>query len=147
MSLDPGILSTISALAGTIVGAVSSLTTTWMTTKRNERNALLAAERAKREDLYGRFMDIQAKLYSSALKNEGVDYDRLPEAYALCGRITLYASKPVADAALHSLRYIVDLSIGQKLSDADIRALMDKNEADVINLFAATARAELAALR
>jgi hypothetical protein len=49
--MDAAILSTFSALAGTAVGAMSSLGSTWMTTQAQARAARLAAERAKREDL------------------------------------------------------------------------------------------------
>ena len=145
--MDAAVLSTISALGGTIVGAMSSLGSTWMTTRAQARAARLAAERTKREDLYGRFMDQLAKLYAGALKSVGVDYDRLSDCYALAGRIQLYASQPVADAAKNALRFIVDLALAPQSSDADMRALMDKAGADVIGDFAAACRAEIGALR
>lgn len=145
--MDAAVLSTISALGGTVVGAVSSLGSTWMTTRSQARAARIAAERAKREDLYGRFMDQLARLYASALKSTGVDYALLSDAYALAGRIQLYASQPVADAAKSALRFIVDLALVPERTDAETRALMDTAEADVIGNFAAACRDELAAFR
>ena len=71
--MDAAILSTVSALAGTAIGAMSSLFSTWMTTQAQARTARLAAERAKREEVYGRFMDELAHLYASAL-NVGRDH-------------------------------------------------------------------------
>jgi hypothetical protein len=145
--MDAAVLSTISALGGTIVGAISSLGSTWMTTRAQARAARVAAERGKREELYGRFMDQLSKLYAGALQSTGVDYDRLSECYAIAGRIQLYASQPVAEAAKTALRYILDIAIGPQRSDAETRALMDREGADVIGDFASACRAELIALR
>ena len=144
--MDGALLSTVSALAGTAIGAISSLGSTWLSTKAQTRAARVAAERAKREDIYSRFMDELAKLYADALNNVGVDNDRLTNAYALSGRIALYASEPVNDAAEQALRYIVDLALGSKRSPEDVRALMDQPEANVIRAFAECCRAELRTL-
>ena len=144
--MDQAILSTISALAGTVVGAVSSLGTTWMTTKSQASAARIAAERAKREDLYGRYMDELARLFSSALNSVGVDYERLTAAYSINGRITLYASQPVADAAAGALRFIVDLALGPARDPAEMRRMMDEPGADVIGIFARACRTELQAI-
>lgn len=141
--MDPALLSTLSALGGTAIGALSSLGSTWMSTQAQTRNARLAAERAKREELYGRFMDELARLYADALDNKGVDNERLTGAYALNGRIALYATEPVNLAAENAMRYIVDLALGPKRTAEEVRVLMDQPEANVIRAFAECCRAEL----
>ncbi|QLP98154.1 MAG: hypothetical protein HZY79_13350 [Rhodoblastus sp.] len=145
--MDPGVLSAISALTGTAIGAMSSLGSTWMTTTSQARAAKLAAERDKREGLYGRFMDQLAKLYAAGLKQVGVDYEHLSDAYALAGRIALYASPEVNEAAKAAMRFIVDLATGPVRSDAEMRELMDRPDADIIGAFANACRQELAGLR
>lgn len=145
--MDSALLATLSALGGTTIGAMSSLATTWMTTAEQARTARLAAERNKREDAYGRFMDELARLYSGALNNVGVDYDRLTTVYALSGRIALYASEPVADAADKALRFVVDLALGPVRTPAEMRTLMDQPEANVIAAFASACRREMAEIR
>ncbi|MDE2364085.1 MAG: hypothetical protein KGM42_15510 [Hyphomicrobiales bacterium] len=144
--MDAGVLSTLAALAGTTVGAISSLGTTWITAQSKTRAERLAAETAKREDLYGRFMDELSRLYANALTTVGVDYERLASAYALNGKIALYASDAVADAANKAIRYVVDLSIAPARNDSEMRALMDQENADVIAAFANACRAELRTL-
>jgi hypothetical protein len=145
--MDGALLSTVSALAGTAIGALSSLGSTYMTTQAQARAARLAAERAKREDIYGRYMDELARLYASALNSVGVDYERLTAAYALNGRIALYASDPVTGAADAALRFIVDLALGPARSPEEMRAMMDHSEANVIGAFARSCREELQAIR
>ena len=141
------LLPTLSALAGTAIGALSSLASTWMTTQSQVRAARLAAEHAKREDIYGRFMDELARLFAGALNNVGVDYERLTNAYALNGRIALYASAPVNEAADAAMRYIVDLALGDKRTPEQMRVMMDQREANVIRAFAEQCREELQRLR
>ena len=129
------------------MGAVASLGSTWMTTQTQARAARVAAERAKREDIYGRYMDELARLFASALNNVGVDYERLTSAYALNGRIALYATASVLETSNQALRFIVDLSLGPKRTPEQMRAMMDDKEANVIGAFAERCRAELLAIR
>ena len=145
--MDSGLLSTLAALAGTVVGALSSLGSNWMTSRAQARAQRLAEERAKREDIYGRYMDVLARLYAAALNSAGeVDYAMLTEAYALSGRISLRASDAVVAAGDKALRFVVDLAIGQRRSPEAMRALMDDAEANVIGAFARACREELTAL-
>ena len=88
-------------------------------------------------------MDELARLYAGALNNVGVDYERLTSAYALNGRIALYASTPVNEAAEAAMRYIVDLALGPKRTPEEVRAMMDQQEANVIRAFAELCREEL----
>ena len=145
--MDAALLPTVSALAGTAIGALASLASTWMTTQAQARAARLAAERAKREDIYGRFMEELARLFAGALNNVGIDYERLTNAYALSGRIALYASEPVNEAAQRAMRYIVDLALGPTRTPEEMRAMMDQRDANVIAAFAAQCREELRGLR
>jgi hypothetical protein len=143
--MDAAILSTFSALAGTAIGALSSLGSTWMTTQAQARAARLAAERAKREEIYGRYMDELARLYAGALNSVGVDYDQLTSAYALSGRIALYATPPVLESANRAMRIIVDIALGPKRTPEEVRVMMDQQDADVIGAFAENCRIELLA--
>ena len=145
--MDSGALSALSALGGTMVGALSSLSSTWMTTRAQARAARLADERAKREDLYGRYMDEIAHLYAAALKSVGVDYERLTSAYALSGRISLHAGDAVVEASDNALRYVVDLALGPTRSAEEMRTMMDDRSANVISAFAKACREELRTLR
>jgi hypothetical protein len=123
--MEQAYLSAASALAGTVIGGVTSFATTWLTTSAQARAARLAAERDKREDAYGRFMEVLAALYAFALDNQGVDYPRMAQAYALRGRIVLMCSQPVAVSADTALKFIVDLMLAPRRSDAEMRRCGD----------------------
>jgi hypothetical protein len=144
--LDGAYLSALAALAGAIIGGVTSFATTWLTTTTQARAARLAAERSDRQDLYGRFMTELATLFAEALKSDKVDYAKLIGAFALKGRIELMSSGPVVEAADRALKFVVDLTMGPPRSDAEVRAMMDDRNVDVIGAFAKACRGELQAL-
>ena len=146
-TLDGAYLSALAALAGAIIGGVTSFATTWLTTTTQARVARLAAERSDRQDLYGRYMTELATLFAEALKSDKVDYAKLIGAFALKGRIEPMSSGPVVDAADQALKFVVDLTMGPPpRSDAEVRAMMDDRNADVIGAFAEACRGEQQAL-
>jgi hypothetical protein len=140
-------IPTLAALMGTVIGGLTSFVTSWATQASQARAQRVAAERAKREELYGRFLDAIARLYAHAVAEEKVDYGKLVEIFALKGRIGLRASEPVKAATDHSIKFLVDLYIAPKRSVADVRAMMDDAKADPLSQFAERCREELDGLR
>jgi hypothetical protein len=51
--LDPAVIAATSGILGSIVGALSSLGTTFMTQRLQARRERVSIELAKREELYG----------------------------------------------------------------------------------------------
>jgi hypothetical protein len=145
--MDQAFISTFAALAGTVIGGVTSFATTWLTTTSQARAARLAAERGKREDLYGRFMEQLAALYADALQSDSVNYEKLTAAYAVRGRIALIASDPVFATADQALKFIIDLNISRRRTDEEMRKMMDDEQADMIGAFAQACRREIESFR
>ena len=145
--MDQGISAAIPALAGTIIGAVTSFATTWFIARSEASAARLSAESSKREALYGRYMEQVATLYADALQKETVNYDKVATAYALRGQIQLFASPPVFNAADHALKFIIDVTLGPRRTDEEMRKMMDEKQHDVIGAFAEECRREIYALR
>jgi hypothetical protein len=145
--MDHALNSTFSSLAGTVVGGVTSFATAWVTTSAKERAARLAAERTKREHLYGRFMDERSTLHAGALSSTTVDHAKPTGAFALRGRITLVGSEPVVQAADQALEFIVDVAMGPPRSAEEVRKMMDDRNADTITVFARASREEPMAIR
>ena len=65
--MEAAYLSALSALAGSAIGATASLTTTWLTQRYQERSQRLAQERARRERIFGEFIDHLAAVRRRAL--------------------------------------------------------------------------------
>jgi hypothetical protein len=145
--MDQAYISTISALAGTVIGGFTLFLTSWVTQTAQVRAARLAAERTKREDMYGRYIDEIAVLYSHALSSDQVDYTKLVNAFALKGRIVLLATPPVVDSANRAATFLVDLYMGPPRGPAEVRQMMEDHGADAISAFAKVCRIELENLR
>ena len=60
-------MSAIAALAGSAVGALASLATTWLTLPSHERADRFAQAITRREHLYGEFIEEASKLFADAL--------------------------------------------------------------------------------
>ena len=64
--MDSTLFSTGAALAGTVIGGLTSFLTAWVSQSVQARNQRRAAESARRQELYGAFMDELAQLYARA---------------------------------------------------------------------------------
>ena len=140
-------LSTVSALAGTVIGGVTTFATSWLTHAAQVKSARLAAERARREELYGRFAEELALLYSFALSDEGLSYSKLVTITGLRGRIILLATPEVIASAERAVTFVVDLDQGPRLTREEVRRRLEDRSLNAIGEFARCCREELIALR
>jgi hypothetical protein len=97
--MDSAYISTLSALAGTAIGSISSFASTWLTQHTQSRLARLTAERARRDELYSRFLDETARLYSHAVTEEKINFSTMVDIYAIRGRILLQSTAAVVESA------------------------------------------------
>ena len=140
-------LSTVSALAGAIIGGVTTFGTSWLTHTAQVKSARLAAERARREELYGRFAEELALLYSFVLGDEGLSYSKLVTITGLRGRIILLATPEVVESAERAVKFIIDLHLGPRLTREEVRQRLEERSLNAIGDFARCCRQELIALR
>jgi hypothetical protein len=66
-------LSALSALAGSAIGGLASIATTWLTQHSQDRSQRYTRSVARREALYGDFIDEASVLFIDALTHEHVD--------------------------------------------------------------------------
>lgn len=143
--MDAAYISTLSALAGTVIGAISTFATSWVTTRAQERAARLATERTRRDELYSKFLEEFARVYSHAVTEDKVDFSKLVDVYALRGRILLQSSAEVAASADAAITSVMDVYMAPNRSDSEVLSHFSEN--DPMQAFAKACRAELAALR
>ena len=129
------------ALGGSAVGALSSLGTTWLSTKAQERarRVLQAAER--NEKLYGEFIEEASKLLSDALTHKFDDVSKLVHLYAVMSKMRLFASEPVLSAADEVMRRIFEF---YENPDKDFHAVITAaSEYDLLRAFSEVCRREI----
>jgi hypothetical protein len=138
-SMEAAYISALAALAGTVIGGLTSFATSWTTLQAQARAQRLANERDKREALFGRFLEEAAKLYADALQNKRDDASALIGLYALIGRIRLISSARVVESADTVARIIMDSYPAPNMTLEEIRTA----EVDPLREFSEACREEL----
>ena len=100
-------MSAISALAGSAIGGVASIATTWLTQHSQDRSQRHAQSVGRRERLYGDFIDEASTLFIDALTHEQIDPSKFVQIYATIGKLRLFASADVVSNAEKVMRDVV----------------------------------------
>jgi predicted acylesterase/phospholipase RssA len=140
--VNPGYISAISALAGSSIGAMASVGTAWLTQKYQDRSQRLIQESARREKIFGDFLEEASKQYGEALASEVSSPAALVDLYAVIGMMRLFASPETLAAADRLLRVIAATyqCPPADLSHAD---LSHDNIHDLVREFTECCRADL----
>lgn len=135
-------MSAIAALAGSLIGTLALLATTWLTQYAQGRAQRSAQAMGRREHLYGEFIDEASKLITDALTHEFDDPSKFVRLYALIGKLRLFASAKVISKAEEVMRFIVDT---YRRPSIDLRnaAHTDSEELDVLRAFSVICREDL----
>jgi hypothetical protein len=141
--MEAAYISALAALAGTAIGGLTSFATSWTTQQAQARAQRLAAERDARAELFGKFLDEAAKLYSDAMQNRRDDITGLIGIYALTSRIRLISSPQVVEAAETVVRNIVDSYLAPNMTMEEMRANWIDRHVDPLRDFSEVCRQEL----
>jgi hypothetical protein len=132
----------IAALFGSLVGALGSSASTWITQRHADQRDLLAKRIFHRVQLYSEFITESTRVLVDALENNFKDPNKLIAAYALLNRIRLTASKEVFASAESVVREIVKDYSEPNLTPEQIRSKALQGN-DPLKQFSETCRAEL----
>ena len=103
--MNPAYISALAALAGAIIGGLTSFATSWLTQRTQLRHAHREAERAELKTLYDDFIAEASRLFIEALTNKTDDMDDitgLVRLYAMVGRMRLVSDQTVIAAAMRT---------------------------------------------
>lgn len=139
--------SALAALAGSMIGGLTTLAVTWMTQRAQVRAALTARDHTARQELYKQFIEEASKLYGDALMHSAVDIPRLIDAYALINRMRVISPSGIVDKAETALRTIVDIYFSPNKTIAELHEETNRDKLDLLSDFSSVAREELAALK
>ena len=141
--MDVGYISAVSALAGSAIGALASLATTWLTQHSQTRAMQRLQDRARREALYSEFIREASKLFADAITHELDDPAKLVELYAIANRIRLFGEPRTLEEAE---RVVTQIGSTYFAPNKELRLLSDLaigNELDLLFAFSNACRAEL----
>jgi len=143
MPLDPAVIAATSGILGSVVGALSSLGTTFMTQRLQARRERVSLELAKREELYGQFIEEATPLFADSIEKTEFDPGKIFDLYSILGRIRLSSS----DEVLHEAEEVIaNLLTWYSNPVREVRVLMEqaaKHEvSDPIQMFTQACRRE-----
>jgi hypothetical protein len=140
--MDAAYISAMSALAGSSIGAMASVATTWLTQNYQDRSQRASLENARRERLFGEFIDEASKLYLDALVSDSSRVGNLVTLYAILGKLRLFAAPETLRRAERVLKVIGDTYRRAPVlfQHADTGR---KSEEDLLRDFTQACRAEL----
>ena len=144
--INPSYLPALAALAGSATGGLTSLASTWLSLHRQGRATRLSRDRARRQKLYGSFIDEASKLYADALVHDEAEVSALVSVYASISRMRVLSSPAVVQQAEVVVRMIVDTYFAPNKTFLELRKLMDSHAIDPLRSFSDECRAELQAL-
>jgi hypothetical protein len=140
--MNPGTITALAAISGSLVGALGSNLSTWITQRHEDRRNLLAKKIFHREQLYSDFISESARILIDALEHNFRDANQLIPAYALVSRIRLSSSTDVLASAEGVIRTIINTYSEPNLTPEQIQSRA-RNGEDPLKEFGEVCRAEL----
>ncbi len=140
--MNPAYLSALSALAGSLIGALASFSTTWLTQHFQIRTQRRQQEMSRREKLYGDFIDEASRLFADALTHSLEDPSKLVSLYAILGKLRLFASSKTMEVAEDVMSRIVTVYY-RPPEDFQGQATIESHSLDVLRDFTEACRADL----
>lgn len=122
--MDPTLISALSVLGGSLVGALTSIASTWLTQQHQDRRELLGKHYADREALYSGFISEASRAVVDALATRANRIDGLIPLYALYGRIRLSSSETVVTSAERVIANIIGEYARPTMTPAAIQAMI-----------------------
>lgn len=140
------LIPALAALCGSLVGGVTSFATTYFGHRHQGRRERLLAELAKREALYGQFVDEAVAMYVDSLDRTLDQPARVIGLFATIARIRLIGSAEVLDAAEKVGRDVI-ASYGRPRMSAEEFLRMRQDDAfEPFKAFTLACRRELESL-
>ena len=145
--MNPAYISAFAALAGAIVGGLTSFATSWFTQAMQIRNAERKAERGKREALYNDFIVETERIFADAVSHNTEDPANMMPLYALVGRMRLVSSRAVIDAAMRIVDHVLETYLGPNRTLREMRDLAREGGINILTEFSEACREDLDGVR
>jgi hypothetical protein len=144
--MDTAIVSTLAGIFGSLSGGSASVATTWIAHNRRSKREARLAEVAKREALYGEFINECSKRVMDSFERNLDKPETLLSIYASLNRIRLCASDAVLTQAVEVVRFIMEQYFSPNVSIEEFHQRVRNGHIDPLKAFSETCRRELTSM-
>ena len=97
--MDPAYLTGLAIFSGSVVGALTSLTSAWLTKQHEARHQRASEAKLWRQRLCAQFIDEASKLYVDALVRDQAEAPAMVGLYALLSKIRMTSNADIVESA------------------------------------------------
>jgi hypothetical protein len=145
--MDIAYISALAALAGSVVGGLTSGITTWLSHRAQARAGRLAHDLSHREDLFRDFIVAASKLYGEGLVSSEPPLQELVGVYAMVSRMRVLCSRQTVDSAEKIMISTLDTFFAPNTTVRELHEVMKSGSGiDPLKAFSVAAREELLSL-
>ena len=135
--------SAFAALAGSAIGGLMMLASSWLSQKAQARAEQLAHHRTRREELYADFIEVSARLYADALGHNEAELAKLVKLYALIGRMRVLSSPKIVETAQTVADTIIETYRAPNKTFRDLQGVVNSGAIDPLRALSEACRDEL----
>jgi len=145
-SLDLPYITALSALAGSMVGGLTTGITTWMSLRSQARAGRLTEDLVRRQDLFRDFIVAASRTYGEALMNSEPQVQEIVALWAMISQMRILCSPKTAESADKVMLLTLDTYFAPNRTTSELRDLMKSGrQIDPLVEFIEVAREELQA--
>src|SRR5262245_52372484 len=141
--MDTAYISAIAALAGSAIGGLTSLATSWLTQREQFKSQQLGRDLSKREELYKLFIEEAARLYADAYEHDKADTSQLVNLYALVSKMRIVSSPQIIESADKVVRVIIETYPAPNKTLRDASEILNNEAMNPLREFSNACREEL----
>ena len=142
--MDVAYISAVSALAGSVVGGITSGITTWLSQRTQVKAARLEHELSRREQLYKDFIIAASKAYGDALVSNDPQIHVIIDIYAMVSVMRIVSSSRTLASAEKIMIETTQAYFEPNITVRELHERVKRGDGvDPLKEFSEAARAEL----
>ena len=144
INMDVAYISALSAIAGSVVGGLTSGFTSWLSQRSQAKAGQLAHEMSRRDDLYKDFIVAASKAYGDAIVSNEPKIQDIVALYAMISRMRVMSLPRTVACAEKVMQVTTDTYFAPNKTIREMDELMKSGEGiDPLKEFSEAAREEL----
>jgi hypothetical protein len=141
--MDPAYFSAFAALAGSMIGGLTSLTASWLTQHVQFSAQQRASDLKRRQELYNNFIEEASRWYADAFVHNEAEVANLVNHYALVSRMRVLSSPRIVKNADRVVRVIIQTYLAPNKTFRDVEEILDNDAMNPLREFSNACREEM----